>query len=319
MTLILVASVFGLMSCAASGPVDEAGRPKIIKRGTIDCDIVETGPVVFKDHLYRFEYIRKNYWGNTTGDSYFRFIDIATGEPTPPFARGYHLGSAFVEGNTIYVLGTNTWGGERVDIFASNDMKIWRKWNALNLPGVGIFNTSVCKAGDTYVMMYEIGKPKELCGVWFTAQFAKSMDLRTWRVLPPECNYAKDRYTAPHCLRYLDGYYYVFYLESLRDPRRFHTHVVRSKDFIHWKSSPLNPVLVPNEKDKVIANLNISTEQRKRISIEENCNASDIDFCEFQGRLIINYCWGDQRVKDFLAEAYYPGTEEQFLRGWFPE
>ncbi len=32
--------------------------------------------------------------------------------------------------------------------------------------------------------------------------------------LPPECNYAKDRYSAPHCLRWLDGWFYNFYLEG---------------------------------------------------------------------------------------------------------
>jgi hypothetical protein len=65
--------------------------PVITKLGTIDCDLVETTPVVFKGRLYRFEYVRKNYKMNQTGDSYFRFIDHETGEATPSFAKGYHL------------------------------------------------------------------------------------------------------------------------------------------------------------------------------------------------------------------------------------
>ena len=32
-----------------------AKRPQILKLGTIDVDLVETTPVVFKDKLYRFE------------------------------------------------------------------------------------------------------------------------------------------------------------------------------------------------------------------------------------------------------------------------
>ena len=48
-------------------------KPQITKLGTIDCDLVETTPVVFKGTLYRFEYVRAQYSGNPTGKTYFRF------------------------------------------------------------------------------------------------------------------------------------------------------------------------------------------------------------------------------------------------------
>ena len=137
-----------------------------------------------------------------------------------------------------------------------------------------------------------------------------------WKILSEEHIYAKDRYTAPHALRFLDGYYYNFYLE-IHDG--FEMRVVRSKDFINWEASPLNPVLKSSEDDKKIANQNISVEFLKKIASAENTNNSDIDFCEFNGKLMINYCWGNQEGSDFLAEAYYDGTLEEFLRGWFPE
>ena len=97
------------------------------KLGTIDCDLVETTPIVHGGRLYRFEYVRQRYWGNQTGDSYFRFVDHDSGEPTAPFARGYHLGNVFVDGDrkTLYVTGANAWDGERIDIFASRDMRRW--------------------------------------------------------------------------------------------------------------------------------------------------------------------------------------------------
>ena len=104
-------------------------------------DMVETTPVVYKGKLYRFEYVRPNYWDNSSGDSYFRFVDPATGQLSPSFARGYHLGNVLVEGEMLYVTGTNIWDGERVDIFYSQDMERWQVWNALNLPGYGIFAT----------------------------------------------------------------------------------------------------------------------------------------------------------------------------------
>ena len=46
-----------------------AEKPQIIKRGTIDCDLVEATPIVFGGKLCRFEYVRAKYKRNTTGES----------------------------------------------------------------------------------------------------------------------------------------------------------------------------------------------------------------------------------------------------------
>jgi len=293
------------------------GENKIEKLGTIDVDLVETSPVSFKGKLYRFEYVRSNYWNNDTGDSYFRFVDHETGIPGPPFGKGHHLGSAMVDGDRLVVTAVNAWDGDRIDIFVSGDMETWESWNALHLPGYGLFNTSMCKARDNYVLMFEVGKPAEVAGVRFTARFATSSDLRTWELTPPECTYSKDRYTAPHCLRYLDGYYYNFYLEVVNGG--WEQYVVRSKDLIQWVKSPLNPVLKASEEDRRIANDRLTPGQRDKIRTAPNINNSDIDFCEHKGQVIINYHWGDQATVGFLAEAEFDGTEAQFLKSWFPE
>ncbi len=65
---------------------DEPVKPKIRKLGTVDLDMVEKTPVVFRDRLYRFEYVRPGYPANKTGDSYFRFIDVDSGKATTAFA-----------------------------------------------------------------------------------------------------------------------------------------------------------------------------------------------------------------------------------------
>src|SRR5262249_13246215 len=49
-----------------------------------------------------------------TGASYFRFIDVATGKATPAFAKGQHLGCAFVGGDTAYAFGVDRWGGSKI-------------------------------------------------------------------------------------------------------------------------------------------------------------------------------------------------------------
>jgi hypothetical protein len=293
-------------------------RPQIRKFGTIDLDMVETSPIVFHNTLYRFEYVRENYWANSSGKSYFRFVEHASGQPSKPFAQGYHLGNVFVEDDILFVTGTNIWDGERVDIFKSTDMEHWESWNALDLPGYGIFNTSLCRAGDHYLLMFEVGKPPEVAGVPFTARFATSPDMKHWELTPPECTYSKDRYTAPHCIRYVNGIYYNFYLEAHSNPTVYDQYVVRSRDLVHWESSPLNPVLCASEEDRRIANPSLSPAQQERARTAANINNSDIDFCQHEGKVIITYSWGNQQGIEHLAAAEFDGTLEEFLTGWFP-
>ena len=323
MKRILVFLILGCLclgcSSAVNSKVTSPHRPVIVKKGTIGLDIVETSPVVFRGTLYRFEYIRKREKNNKTGDSYFRFVDHETGESTPAFAHGYHLGSAFVDDDKVYVTGTNKWGGDVIDVFVSDDLENWQRYNALTLPGYKIYNTSICKAEDEYVLMFEIGAPKEVAGVAFTGLFAKSKDMKDWEVT--EHVFFKEKYIAPHCLRYLDGYFYNFYVEYIRigNERHYETYVMRSKDLDGWESSPLNPVLRESKEDKQLLNPNFTAEQIEHIAASRNVNNSDFDFCEYEGKLIINYSWGDQVGTEFLAEAVYEGSLRDFLLGWFPE
>lgn len=116
-----------------AGQGDGPQRPRIRKLGTLDPDMVEATPVGFKDRLDRFEYVRKDYQANTAGDSYFRFVDVATGEPTPAFARGYDLGCAYAEGGSMRAFGVDQWDGSKVVAFRSDDLKSWESHEALDL------------------------------------------------------------------------------------------------------------------------------------------------------------------------------------------
>jgi hypothetical protein len=296
---------------------EKAKRPTIKKLGALDLLMVETTPVVFKERLYRFEYVRDNYPANRTGASYFRFIAVDACKATPAFAKGQHLGCAFVDGDTVYAFGVDKWGGSKVSVFWSKDMEKWEERLALHLPGWELFNTSVCKAGGRYVMAVEVGAPKEVVGVPFTIFFAESKDLLAWKLLPQECVYSKDKYTACPAFRYLDGYFYMLYLEARPGPT-YETHIVRSRDLKRWESSRLNPVLAFSDDDMKIANPKLTAKQREAIAKAKNLNNSDLDLCEFKGKTIIYYSWGNQQGTEFLAEAVYEGTLADFLRSFFP-
>ena len=301
-----------------AGMAYAAEAPLIRKLGTIDCDMVETTPVVFKGRLLRFEYVRaERYKPNTTGDSYFRFIDVGTGDATPAFAKGYHLGAAHVEGDTVYVHGVDEWGGSRMHVFWSKDLETWEDATAFELPGWKIYNNGVCKGRDGFVMAFEIGEPPEETGVRFTNRFATSKDLIHWELTPSECVYTKERYSACPALRYLDGVYYMIYLEAY--PGYYAPHMVRTKDLIAWEDSPFKPIMKHDDLDRRAASDRLTPEQLARIATAKNINNSDVDLCEFEGKTVIVYSWGDQHGVEHLAEAVYDGTEAEFLRGFFPE
>ena len=323
---LCVFAVCALSGCATNdaassrrtnGPTDSAGRPLIRKLGTIDLDMVETTPVVFRGKLWRSEWVRQGigqqYWDNRRRTNYFRFRNPATGKVTSPFADGHEFGSAFVEDNTVYVTGTQ--GRNRVNLFVSRDLKSWEQRTVMDDPRYGIFNTSMCKAGGDYVLAFEIDRPKEEAGAPFTMRFAKSRDLRNWTITSPECNFTKERYSAAPCLRWDDGWFYLFYLEAHDG---YETRVVRSRDLVQWEASPLNPVLLASAEDKQIANPKLTAAQREKIAAARNLNNSDLDFCEWRGRLVLHNSWGNQQGVEFLAEAAYDGSERQFLRAWFP-
>jgi hypothetical protein len=314
-------SALALAVVALSGLTGSAGekakKPTIKKLGTLDLLMVETTPVVFKDRLYRFEYVRDNYHANKTGASSFRFLDVATGKATSDFAKGQHLGCAFVEGDTVHAYGVDKWGGSKITVFRSKDMEKWEERLALHLPGWELFNTSVCKADGRYVMAVEVGGPKEVVGVPFTTFFAESNDLLAWKLLPQECVYSKEKYTACPALRYLDGYFYMLYLETRPGPT-YETFLVRSKDLKRWESSRFNPVMTFSDDDKAIANPKLTAEQQKAIAQAKNINNSDLDLCEYKGKTVIYYSWGNQQGTEFLAEAVYDGSLADFLRSFFP-
>ena len=298
-------------------------RPVIRKLGTIECDLVEATPFVFGGKVYRLDWVRTRYKGNRLGTDYLHVADRETGDEVSAFGAGHRFACAFVEGDTVHVAGTKyerdgeRWRNHEVTIFASRDLATWEQWTALDDPRYGIFNTSLCRAGDRYALMFEIDRPPEETGVPFTARFAFSDDLRAWEVTPPECLYALGRYTAPHCLRWHDGWFYDFYLEAVEGG--YEQCVVRSRDLIAWESSPLNPVLRASDEDRKIANPRLTAAERERIASAVNINNSDIDLCEHDRRVLITYSWGNQKGVEHLAEAVYDGPLAEFLTGWFPQ
>lgn len=301
-------------------------RKTLRKLGTVKISAVEATPVVWKDKLLRFEWSRNSEWGKPGGvkreTGCYYFIDMETEAVVSEFAEGHAFGCCYTENEKMYVHGVKgNGGGNEISTFVSSDLQHWEQSTALVLPEqIQIYNTSVCKAGDRYVMAIEIGGDDPAVGRPYTCVFAESKDLVHWNMLDMmEYSYCRDRYTACPCLRYYDGYFYIICLESAPF-HRWIPYIARSHDLRDFELGVINPVMwFDNDDKKVIHPERFTKEQLEYLSKAVNCNNSDFDMCDYGGKVVITYSWGNQYGKEFLALAEYDGTQEEFVKSFFAD
>ena len=109
----------------------------------------------------------------------------------------------------------------------------------------------------------------------------------------------------------------MIYLESA-PCHRWIPYIVRSDDLKAYEVGLVNPIMYPSDEDKqIIAPERLSAKDIDRIENAVNTNNSDIDLCEFGGKTVIVYSWGNQLGHEFLALDEYDGSEEEFLKSFF--
>ena len=97
---------------------------------------------------------------------------------------------------------------------------------------------------------------------------------------------------------------------------KFVPYIARSTDLLSWEIAPVNPVLFYGDEDRVLDG-EFSEEEKERINNSLNTNNSDVDVCEYNGKTIILYSWGNQMGKEFLAKAEYDGPMAEFFESFF--
>jgi alpha-L-fucosidase len=271
--------------------------PGLVKTGAIYADVCEGTPVVWRGRLLLLLNFRP-IEARDPQEHYLQLRDAADNRTLSTFAHGYSLASAFAWDGVLHVYGARLENGGWHDVseFQTRDLAHWSQPRVVikERPDEQLFNQSVCRAGDRFVMAYESNDPR-----WpaFTIKFAESPDLVHWRTLPDRI-FGQDRYTACPWLTYLDGHFYLLYLEHIEPRWWFDTHLVRSKDLATWEPSPRNPILAP--------------------SPGEDCNTSDPDATEFGGKVLLYYSYGDQRTWTRLTRAEFPGTMRDFFAACYP-
>jgi hypothetical protein len=245
---------------------------------------------------------------------------METETPLCEFAEDHSFGCCYTENDEMYVIGVRGEGGGNIlDRFVSSDLVNWECKTALVfLKDICLYNTSICQADGEYIMAIEIGGTHEAVGRPFTCVFARSYDRISWSLLDMmEYSYSRDRYTACPCIRYIDGFYYMIYLESAPH-HRWLPYIVRSRDLKTFELGLTNPILWPDDEDKqVICPERFTKQELDYIENAVNCNNSDFDLCDYKGKTLITYSWGNQYGKEFLALAEYEGSSKEFLESFF--
>ncbi len=273
-------------------PTRPGSRPGVDH--SIPGDVCEVSPVVWRDQLALLKCIRPASGGVRT-NYWLQLEEVATGKVLSRFASGYSLASAFVNDGVFHAFASRFEpdGWNDVTMFRSRDLTNWETSLVIRQQDEQLFNSSVCRGPEGFVMAYESNDPRHPA---FTIKFATSADLTTW-VKRDDAIFGTDRYTACPSLRYVAGWYYLLYLEH-RTPRwYFETWIARSRDLKSWELSQANPVLSPGPADGI--------------------NASDPDLVEHGGRTYLYYSVGDQRTWSRLRRTVYESYLADFFEGWF--
>lgn len=293
---------------------------QICRLGTIDRDIVEANPIVFNGELYLLEGIRYEgfshpYHDNSNDYCYSRLIRMRDRSVAAVFGRGLHMPQAFVHKGKVYVSGVDDHKKVRPYLYLieSEDLIHWSEpriifggenWRVHN-------STFTVKPDDTVLLAVECDHPAGL----FAMFFAESSDMKDFRFLPDALH--GPGYTGGPVIRWLGEYCYIFYIRGGYETE-FTLHCARSKDLKNWEESPCNPFMVPDETDRIIREDARDIDNlRERVRAAKNINVSDIDFCNWQGKLFFNYSWGDQKGTEFLAFAEVDCSEQEFCEGLF--
>ncbi len=299
-------------------------RKRLKKLGTLKINAVESTPVVWNDKLLRFEWIRSEEYGKAGGvtrkEGYYAFVDMENEEIVSSFANDHSFGCCYTENGKMYAHGPQgSGGGNVVDSFVSSDLKNWESSVALTFPeDIKVYNTSVCKGDGRYIMAIEIGGKNPAVGNPFTCVFAQSDDLINWTMLDMmEYSFSRHTYTACPVIRYVEGYYYMICL-MCAPFNRYVPYIVRSRDLKEFEVGITNPIIWPDDSDKQVINPERFTkEELDYLEHAVDCNNSDIDLCDYNGKTVIMYSWGNQLGKEFLALAEYDGSMAEFLKSFF--
>jgi hypothetical protein len=278
-------------------------RPKLTKLPWAMGGAMENTPVIWQSRpllVLNHRDDTKNKTDDYTRSMYLYLVDLATGREVSRFGTGHSFANALVNENELNVFaseGTNRDWFQSLQRFWTTDLTNWNR--ALAIPqeqGEHLFNASVCRDDQGYVMAYESDKPVQFC-----FKFARSTNLSQWDKRDDLVfTGVNQEYSACPVLRYVAPYYYVIYLHAaIPGHSGWVSFLARSRDLAAWELSPFNPILEASQG--------------------EGINNSDVDLFEWEGQTYLFYATGDQATWGAVRVAQFPGPMTEFFRAHFPE
>lgn len=224
--------------------------------------------------------------------------------------------SAFVANDRCYCFGSymgdehGTWHAHKINVVYSDDLIHWSEpLPVLDYPQGYVYNTGTVFDGERYIMLFETSDRRYPI---FTFRFLESKDLIHWTLLDKEI-YGDKKYVGGPALYYFpeDKNFYLTYVnefinEETRQPN-YDTCIARSKNLIDWEEGD-KPILFPDYAHQ--------PQPEEHPDVYE-INASDAEFIERDGKVIVYYCGGNQMGIMDSATAEYDGTLLQLFNEFF--
>ena len=240
---VLAIVVCGCLPCLAAETAAERAAPENPPLVKLPFSFggyrMENTPVVFGSRILLVQNHRSNK--REEQEKCYLFIeDLTTGAEVARFGTGFSFVSALVNGDEMNVFATvNTNKEWTKDIyrFWSTDLKTWKHEMAIARDGnEHLFNCSVCRDDQGYIMAYESNKP-----VQWSFRFARSKDLAKWeKVRGIEfSDLAEKSFCACPAIRYFAPYYYVLYCIRAQQGRRLALHVSAARNHVRRDGGPL--------------------------------------------------------------------------------
>lgn len=295
--------------------------PEVKKYGACS-PFVEMMPFVFKGKLMRFEHVPAEKLGKLPfkHDKACEIVrDVESGKVISLTLDNVLFASGYVEGDKAYCLGVDADDRTKIMISESCDLVNWSTRTLLTNPDCCFFNTSLTKGPDGYVLALETNKPEEYVGVPFTALFATSKDMVNWTFMSYDKMFPTQRYLGGPYLKYVDGWYYLISVTEL-PCYRFTNYIYRTRDFETWYDGLYNPMFMFDNNDRKLSGHAVDFDEEDIKNIEYAgvvSSISDIDMCDYNGKVYINYLIGNQLGFCYMAEATYDGTVEEYLKSFF--
>jgi len=303
---------------------------RLIKKARLGSPVVECSPAIWNGRLYLAECWQRRWDDPPLPDEsdYIQIRDVERNEIVATCMQGYGLASAFVWDDVFYIFAARhrDGGHHDVNMTRSADLIRWSDPQVMleEEPDEDLFNQSVCHDGRRFIMAYE---SNDEAYPPFTIKFAESADLRNWVKIPGPV-FGPDRYVACPAIRWAGGYYYMLYLERVapaaegrRAPsaaahpeRGFETYLTHSRDLVTWEQAPHNPVIT---FDPMAECHPLYYERRDPARTARECNASDPDLVEWQGKTRVYFTGGCQKYAGDLQYAEFDGPMQEFFESYY--